>query len=89
LRDAVPKTALRTPFRRTTVLEVARQALAIAQGGLKRRAFVDAEGRDESIFLEPVEAILRSGLTPAEEILARYESEWGRSTAPLFREYAF
>ena len=44
---------------------------------------------DESIFLEPVEAILRSGLTPAEEILARYEGEWGRSTDPLFREYAF
>ena len=89
MRDAVPKTALRTPFRRATVLEVARQALAIAQGGLKRRAFVDAEGRDESVFLEPLETILRSGLTPAEEILARCESEWGRSTAPLFREYAF
>jgi glutamate--cysteine ligase len=89
LRDAVPRTALRTPFRRTTVLEVARQALAIAQSGLKRRGFVDREGRDESVFLEPVEAILRAGLTPAEEILARYESEWARSTAPLFREYAF
>ena len=38
---------------------------------------------------QPVEAILRSGLTPAEEILARYDGEWGRSVAPLFREYAF
>ena len=89
LRDAVPKTALRTPFRRTTVLELARQVLAIAQGGLQRRAFANAKGEDESIFLEPVEAILRNGLTPAEEILARYEGEWGRSTDPLFREYAF
>jgi len=89
LRNAVPRTALRTPFRRTTVLEVARQALAIAEAGLKRRACIDADGRDESIFLEPVEAILRSGLTPAEEILARYDGEWGRSVAPLFREYAF
>jgi glutamate--cysteine ligase len=89
LRSAVPRTALRTPFRRTTVLELARQALAIAQAGLKRRAFIDAEGRDESIFLEPVAAILRSGLTPAEEMLARYDGEWGRSTDPLFREYAF
>jgi glutamate--cysteine ligase len=89
LRDAVPRTALRTPFRRTTVLEVARQVLAIAQVGLRRRAFRDAKGQDESIFLEPVETILRNGVTPAEEILARYEGEWGRSTDPLFREYAF
>ena len=29
------------------------------------------------------------GLTPAEEILARYEGEWGRRTDPLFQEYAF
>ena len=89
LRDAVPRTALRTPFRRTTVLEVARQVLAIAQAGLRRRAFRNAKGQDESIFLEPVETILRNGVTPAEEILARYEGEWGRSTDPLFREYAF
>jgi glutamate--cysteine ligase len=89
LRSAVPKTALRTPFRRTTVLELARQALAIAQAGLQRRAFVDAKGQDESIFLEPVASILDNGLTPAEEMLARYEGEWGRSTDPLFREYAF
>ena len=89
LRSAVPKTALRPPFRRTTVLELARQALAIAQAGLKRRGFVNAEGQDERLFLEPVETILRNGLTPAEEILVRYEGEWGRRTDPLFQEYAF
>jgi len=89
LRDAIPKTALRTPFRRTSVLELARQTLAISRAGLKRRAFTDASGEDETKFLEPVEAILASGCTPAEEMLSRYESDWGRSTDPLFREYAF
>lgn len=89
LRQAIPKTALKTPLRGTTVLEVARQMLAIAQAGLKRRAFVDAKGQDESIFLAPVEAILRDGITPAEEMLSRYASVWGQRTDPLFREYAF
>ena len=89
LRDAVPRTALRTPFRRTTVLELARQVLAIARAGLQRRARLDAKGQDENVFLEPVEAILRTGLTPAEDILLRYEREWGRRTDPLFRDYAF
>ena len=78
-----------TPFRHTTVLELARQALAIAQAGLQRRAFANAKGQDERIFLEPVEAILREGMTPADEMLLRYEREWGRRTDPLFSEYAF
>jgi glutamate--cysteine ligase len=89
LRDAVPRTALRTPLRRTTLLEVARQVLAIAQAGLQRRAFANAKGEDERTFLEPVEAILRDGLTPADEILLRYERDWGRRTDPLFTDYAF
>jgi glutamate--cysteine ligase len=89
LRDAVPRTGLGTPFRRTSVLEPARQALAIAKAGLVRRGFPDERGRDETRFLEPVEAILREGCTPAEEMLARYGREWRGSTAPLFTEYAF
>ena len=40
--------------------------------------------QDERIFLEPVEAILREGMTPADEILLRYERDWGRRTDPLF-----
>jgi len=89
LRDCVPRTALQSPFRRTTVLELARQVLGIAQSGLKRRAFVNAKGEDERIFLAPVEGILRDALTPADEILLRYERDWGRRSDPLFRDYAF
>jgi glutamate--cysteine ligase len=89
LRDAVPRTALRTPFRRTTVLELAQQVLKIAQAGLQRRACTNAKKDDERVFLEPVEAILRDRLTPADEILLRYERDWGRCTDPLFTDYAF
>ncbi len=89
LRNGVPRTALKTPFRNTTVLELARQVVAISRAGLKRRAYENAKGEDEGIFLEPVEAILRNGMTPAEEILERYERDWDRRTAPLYREYAF
>jgi glutamate--cysteine ligase len=89
LRNAVPRSALKTPFRTTSVLEIARAALEISKAGLARRARTNARGEDEGIFLEPVEAILRNGTTPAEEILMRYERDWDRQTAPLYREYAF
>jgi glutamate--cysteine ligase len=89
LRDAVPRTALRTSIRSTSALEVARRALAISRAGLERRGIVDSEGRSEARFLEPVEIILREGCTPAEELLARYEGAWAHSTAPMFKEFAF
>ena len=89
LRDQVPLSALDTPLRKTKVLEIARQAVAIAAAGLERRRRLNAKGEDERRFLEPVEAIVREACTPAEEILARYEGEWGRSAAPLFIQYAF
>jgi glutamate--cysteine ligase len=89
LRDGVPRSALSTPFRRSSVLELSRQVLAIAQAGLQRRAFLNAKAEDERIFLEPVVSILRDGLTPADEILLRYERDWGRRTDPLFTDYAF
>jgi glutamate--cysteine ligase len=89
LRDTVPRSALQTPFRNATVLQLARQTLAIARAGLQRRACHDPKGQDETIFLEPVEAILNDGCTPAQEMLARYHGEWGERTDPLFTEFAF
>jgi glutamate--cysteine ligase len=50
---------------------------------------VNAKGVDERVFLEPIEAILQQGCTPAEEMLSRFEREWGQRTDPLFVEYAF
>jgi glutamate--cysteine ligase len=89
LRDAVPRTGLGTPFRATSVLELARTALAIARAGLARRGIRDGEGNGETRFLEPVEAILREGVSPAQEMLARYHGPWRGSVAPLYTEYAF
>jgi gamma-glutamylcysteine synthetase len=76
LRDAVPRTALRTPLRCTTLLEVARQVLAIAQAGLQRARLRQCQGRGRAHLPEPVEVILRDGLTPP-TILLRYERDWG------------
>jgi glutamate--cysteine ligase len=89
LRDVVPRLALAAPVHGTTALEIARQATALARGGLARRARHNGKGQDETIFLEPVEAIVADGLTPAQEMLARYETVWASSTDPLFTEFAF
>ncbi|MDX2203981.1 MAG: glutamate--cysteine ligase [Hyphomicrobiaceae bacterium] len=89
LRNAVPKQGLRAPFRGGNVLDLARKALEIAQSGLAARGIRDQEGRDERIYLEPLAAILAEGVSPAEEILARFNGPWKGSTKPLYVDYAF
>ena len=89
LRRAVPKTALKTPFRNGTVREIASEALCISHRGLKNRARLDHVGMDESHFLQPIFQIAESGLTPAEELLAAYHRLWGQSVDPVFTEYAY
>ncbi len=89
LRREVPKTALATPFRGRTVGDIARDVVAIAKGGLQRRARIDWDGSDETRYLLRLQEIAAAGRTPAEEKLERFEGEWGRHVEPVFRDYAF
>jgi len=89
LRDGVPRGGLKTPFRGGRVQDLALQALAIAGDGLKRRARLDQFGRDESIFLETLQGIARSGNTPAEDMLADFNGRWGGNVDEVFRDYSY
>jgi glutamate--cysteine ligase len=84
LRDAVPRTAIHTPFRDGTVAGVARQMLDLARAGLVRRARLNAEGADESIYLAPLQETLDLGKTPAERWLDKYHGEWAGDLTRIF-----
>jgi len=89
MRDAVPKLGFKTPFRNTSVLELARQMLEISAAGLKRRAAEDSAGMTEEGFLMPLRELVTRGYTRAEELLMRYNGEWKGDMRPLFTEYNF
>ncbi len=89
LRDGVPRQALKLPFRKATVRELALEALRIAQAGLSRRGRRNAGGGDESQFIEPLIEFALANQTPAERKLALFHGEWGGSVDPLFREFAY
>lgn len=84
LRREVPETALGTPFRQGTVLDIAKQAVEISIAGLQERAHGDLISGDESIFLEPLFDVLESGQTRAEFLLAEYHTRWGENVDPVF-----
>jgi len=89
LRDDVPKTALKTPFRNTTVQEIARQAVAIAHDGLKRRAFGHGGEADETRFLEELAEIAETGVTHADRMLEKFNGAWNGDIDRVFAEYAY
>ena len=76
-------------IRGRTILELAKDTLAIAHQGLARRGHKDASGRDETRFLEPLDDSVTRAITPAEELLAQYHGAWGGAVDPVYTEYAY
>jgi glutamate--cysteine ligase len=89
LRGGVPRRALQLPFRGGTVRELALRALEIAGQGLKRRAKLNRNGADETMFLQPLVEFAEANQTPAERKLELFRTEWNGSVDPVFREFAY
>jgi glutamate--cysteine ligase len=89
LRDDVPRLGFKATIRGRSLLEISKQALALAEQGLVRRNKLDQNGRDETRYLRPLQEIVARGITPAEELLEKYRGPWQGSVEPLFDEYAY
>jgi glutamate--cysteine ligase len=86
LRRDVPRLGLDTPFDRSSLFDVAAQAVGISEAGLVRRNRLNAAGRDETIYLKPLEETVRTGKAPAQRWLEKFWGEWGGDVMPAFRE---
>ncbi len=89
LRREVPRLGLKTPFRGRTLRDIALEVLALADSGLSARNRVGVAGHDETYYLANLWRIAGTGVTPAEEKLAKFHGRWGGSVDPVFREYAY
>jgi glutamate--cysteine ligase len=89
LRRDVPRLALGAPFRGGTLLDLAKQVVALAAHGLAARGVLNRHGADERIYLEPLLEILDAGQCPAERKLALYHGAWNHSVAPVFETFAY
>ncbi|RVX09209.1 Glutamate--cysteine ligase, chloroplastic [Vitis vinifera] len=83
LRNKVPKTGLKTPFRDGLLKHVAEDVLKLAKDGLERRGF------KETGFLNAVAEVVRTGVTPAEKLLEMYHGPWGQCVDPVFEELLY
>ncbi len=89
LRREVPRSGLKTRFRRRSMQHVALEVLEIARNGLESRARPDSFGESEAHFLNALWTIAESGETPADELLRRFHGDWQGEIDPIFRENAY
>ena len=64
-------------------LEYCLELAAIADAGLKRQALLDARGRDERQYLEPIRDQLEHGRTLADLTAADWQNAWGADVTKL------
>ena len=89
LRDDVPKLGFAARIAGHDVLHLAKATMVLAEKGLARRRRLDAGGQDERRYLRPIEEYVARGITPAEELLEKFNGAWDRSIDPVFKEYAY
>jgi glutamate--cysteine ligase len=71
------------------VVELVRELHAIAEEGLHRQGVLDAEGRDERVYLEPTRELLSGGRSAAEISAERWSRGWTGQIERLLAEEAF
>ena len=71
------------------VQDVAKDLLAIAHQGLKRRNRLSAGMVDETNYLGELEDIAESGMTAADRLLELYHGPWGGDVSPVFEAFAY
>ena len=69
-REAIAREGLRATFRGAPLQKAAERLIEIAEGGLERRAFKRADGKDERVHLARLKELVARSCTPADELLA-------------------
>ncbi|MGR3757305.1 MAG: glutamate--cysteine ligase [Tranquillimonas sp.] len=91
LRVAASVSGLQAEVGGLKMLDLAREAVAIAEAGLKARAREGSGGLipDETHFLGALKESVETGRAPADELIAQYEGPWQGDVTRVFGEYSY
>ena len=89
LRRDVARVGLKATVAGRSVQDVAKDMLALAHQGLKRRNRLSAGMVDETNYLAELEDIADSGVTAAERLLELYYGPWQGDASQVFETFAY
>lgn len=81
-----PREGLKAKVAGRSVQDLAKDVLALARGGLQRRARQNAG--DESRYLDVLDEAVASGLTQADRMLALYRGAWKGDVKPAYAAFS-
>ncbi len=90
LRAEVPRLALQAASPNGgTLQDLAKSVLAVADGGLARRARLNGSGDTEQGFLGPLHEMAATGITNADKMLAAFHGRWGGDVSKVYAEESY
>jgi glutamate--cysteine ligase len=91
LRVAASVDGLQAETHGVRMQDLAREVVAIAEAGLNARAMPGAGGMipDETHFLAALKDTIETGITPADELLARYHGDWAGDLSRVYADYSY
>jgi glutamate--cysteine ligase len=89
LRYDAAEFGLRAEIRGRSMRDLARDCLAIARGGLARRAKSFVFDIDETHFLNALHDVVERGETLSDELLRRWREEWDGDLSRIYAEYSY
>lgn len=88
LRADVPRIGLEAAISGRPLREVASEILSLARVGLAKRNRRDAQGFDETCFLDPLDEVA-GGASEAERLIRKFKTQWAGSIEPAFEECVY
>lgn len=85
----VPRDGLSGSLNGRPVAQIAREVVALASEGLRRRARSGNGAQDERGYLAPLEDAAHSGRTPADELADNFRGPWNGNISKVFEANAF
>lgn len=89
LHAAAAKDGLSAKVGRMTLADYAREIVDIARHGLARQANVNPDGRDETVYLDPLAELVGRGRNPATILIENWEGRWNRNIDRLIEATAY
>ena len=91
LRVAASVDGLQAKVGSISMHDIAREAVAISESGLRARAMPGVGGLvpDETHFLNALKETVESGKTPTDELLEHYHGDWNGDLTRIYSEYSY
>jgi len=90
LNQRVPEEGLKTVFKERKLIAFAQDFFELSKKGLEKRNRLSKNGEfDESIHMKELEDNLEKGCSPADCLINKFNTTWGKSVMPIYKELIF